>query len=611
MTSSIRTLIDRLTQTPIVVALITLTCVAVYYQTLSYGYSLHDDDTMVSLNLEFISDISNLKEAFLTDAWCKKQTIELYRPLQTATYILDAQTSDDVAFAIHRTNLLLHILCCIGVFYLLLALSFDRGTSLAGALVYAVHYLSSHAVIWIPARGDLLLALFSVLSMLTFVRLLQTKQTKYLVLNAVCFGLALFSKETAVILPVLSVLYAWFYHRDSLKSASTVMPLILAIPSGILYAVLRKSSIVANSQALGVQAIFANLPTIPETVAKLVVPVKYSTMPFFDLTTSLIGLGLIVSVGLLWISGKEKRSPLALFGFSWFALFLIPSMLYRPDFSSYHYEYLDHRAYLPAVGFLIALLSLIRSVGAARIGVAIFAVAFLGNAVANYVLHQGYASPLTFAETALHPDSRSSLAHFLRGNQIYQQRDSLGAMQDFTAALDRYPRFHEARYNRALLRQRTKDLKGALEDLDVLLRDKPDYGSSAWETRAIIRAGMNDAKGANDDFQQALRMDPQNPKIQKNYAVFKSTLSIDPDALAEADRLSEQGIQLAQKGQLKEALSLFQRAGELSPKDMRNKVNIGNCLHAMGDLPGACRSWKQAAEGGNRYAQSMVDRFCR
>ncbi|MFM8770517.1 MAG: tetratricopeptide repeat protein, partial [Candidatus Kapaibacterium sp.] len=508
------------------------------------------------------------------------------------------------------TNLLLHIFTSLGVFYLLIALGFERGYSLAGALVYAVHYLSSHAVIWIPARGDLLLALFSVLSMLTFIRLMETKKTKYLALNTVCFALALFSKETAVILPVLSALYAWFYHRESIKSTSAIMPLVLAIPSGILYAVLRKSSIVANSQALGVQAIFANLPTIPETVAKLIVPIKYSTMPFFDLTTTLIGLGIIIGVAVLWMNGNEKRSPLALFGFSWFALFLIPSMLYRPDFSSYHYEYLDHRVYLPAIGFLIAVMALVRSLNMARVGIAVFVLVFSVNAVANMSLHTGYASPLSFAETALHPDSRSSLAHFLRGNQMYQRGDSLGAMRDFTAALDRYPQFHEARYNRALLRQRAKDMKGALEDLDVLLRDKPDYGSSAWETRAIVRASLSDGKGANEDFQQALRLDPQNPKIQRNYSVFKSTLTVDPDALAESDRLSEQGIQLAQKGQLKEALSLFQRAAELNPKDLRSKVNIGNCLHAMGDLPGACRSWKQAAAGGNRYAQTMMDRFC-
>ncbi|MBU3678906.1 MAG: tetratricopeptide repeat protein [Candidatus Kapabacteria bacterium] len=184
-------------------------------------------------------------------------------------------------------------------------------------------------------------------------------------------------------------------------------------------------------------------------------------------------------------------------------------------------------------------------------------------------------------------------------------------MRDFTAALERYPEFHEARYNRALLLQKSNNLQAALGDLDLLLGSKPDYSASAWESRAIIKATLRDGKGANEDFQQALRMEPQNPKIQRNYSVFTSTLNADPNTLAESDRLSEQGIQLAQKGQLKEALSLFQRAAELSPNDLRSRVNIGNCLHAMGDLPGACRSWKQAAAGGNRYAQSMVDRFCK
>ena len=199
--------LNKITKSPYPYIFIIALSLIVYLRTVDFGYTGLDDILIIKQNSAVFEDISKIGIAFKTDAFLRKVSSSYYRPLQTVTYFIDAQMGVDNPWFFHVTNLILHILTCLVFYKLCKKLSFSDLLSLAAVLVFCCHPLFVHAVAWIPSRGDLMLTLFGMLVLLTFLYYIETKQLKYLILHTLFFLLAMFSKETAMAFPALLVFY--------------------------------------------------------------------------------------------------------------------------------------------------------------------------------------------------------------------------------------------------------------------------------------------------------------------------------------------------------------------------------------------------------------------
>ena len=200
------------------IILIIIIPVIVYFQVLSFGFTNSDDKLIISDNQSFFADISNVGKAFTKDAFITN-SYELYRPLQTVTFLIDTMIGNGEVKYYHITNLLLHILVCLSIFYLLLKFGFPRIQSLLLVLIFSSAPLFSHVVAWIPARGELLLMLFGINSLNFFIHYLESKKNIYFLLNILFFLLALFSKESAIIFVLFYIFYYIFIYNNNLNMA--------------------------------------------------------------------------------------------------------------------------------------------------------------------------------------------------------------------------------------------------------------------------------------------------------------------------------------------------------------------------------------------------------
>jgi len=605
----------------VICLIIALACVGIYYRTLSYGFTYHDDNVIVLDNLPFLKDASNIPDAIVMDAWFRHQQIELYRPLQNVSFIIDAQIGEDIIFSTHLTNLMLHILCCIAVFYLLTLLRFERKYALLGALIYAVHFLFLHAVIWVPARGDLLLSLFSFLSMITFLLIIRSDKWYFYVFNILVFTLALFAKETAIMLPVIFVVYLFLFYRKKTFTKGNAILAVSYLVVIIVFYLLRNMSIAKDEQQIGLKGLFLNLQTIPETVLKLFVPVNFCTMPAFNTVASLLGSLIIIGLIILFLVKKQLFSKHILFSLIWFAFFLLPGMAYRPNFASHTYEYLDHRAYLPSLGVLMMFLCLIqdfeyrsKNVYVGKI-IMIFSVLFLIYlGVMNFRLNGIYKNAITYSESAFTGNTHSSLAYFIHAREMEKAQNKDRALEDYNNAVKYYPKFFDARFNRALLLYEKKEYKESLGDLDFIINSEPGFGFNVYGLRGIVRSATGDYEGAESDLRAALKMNPEYSDGLKNLEILqtiKKNQPVPPQSRIEAGRLNTEGVELAKKGNYKEAIKLFEKSYAKDSTSYESIYNIGNCMHAMGDVTGACEKWKFAADHGNQGAQAMFDKICK
>src|ERR1035437_2471832 len=211
-----------------------------YFRVVNFNFSNFDDANIIVANYDTISNINNVKEAFTHDAFMSNAGEEFYRPVQTISFMLDAQAGGKLPWMYHLSNLLIHILTVIALFFFLKKIGIKKEISFLLTLFFSIHPLFTHAVAWIPARGDLLLGLFSLLSFITFLEYFESKKIIYFILHAFSFLLALFSKETAVLLPVVFLSYLYFAARKKIILKDVIPFLTVWSISFLLYYYLRQ-----------------------------------------------------------------------------------------------------------------------------------------------------------------------------------------------------------------------------------------------------------------------------------------------------------------------------------------------------------------------------------
>ena len=136
---------------------------------------------------------------------------DIYRPLRTilfsVEYALFAEEDEQtgaVEFHLawwHALSILLHALNAVLVWRLLLPLV--RGALLpatVGALLFAVHPMTSESVAWLSSQGDLL----AVTLLLTTLILFERRGIRRTVLGAFAFVGACLAKESALMLPLMT-----------------------------------------------------------------------------------------------------------------------------------------------------------------------------------------------------------------------------------------------------------------------------------------------------------------------------------------------------------------------------------------------------------------------
>jgi tetratricopeptide (TPR) repeat protein len=484
----------------------------VYSQSLFFDFSYHDDDIMIVNNKQLFEEQGNTSLAFKTDAWFKVKSIELYRPLQSISYILDYNIAGTSPWIFHATNILLHILCCLFLYKLLILLSFSNKLSLLGSTIQAVHFTFLHSVCWIPARGDLLLTLFSLISFIYLIKFIRNNNFWFLIIHFVSFLLALLSKESAIVLPFLFLLYSILVDKKELFSKHFIIKFATYAFLIIPYLHLRSGAVAVKDSSINLYFFITNLPILPETIIKYFIPINFSVMPTFKIGSTLFGIILIVLlIYYILKSLKKKKQHLSIFGGLFFLALVFPAMIYKPDFSEFGYKYLDHRIYLPGIGITILLLQLIKTKNYEfnKKFNTLFILLIIVSLSSTIVLSKHYQNGLSYFSQAIESNNKSALAYIKRGNLYKEKGNFSDALKDYSNAIKHHKNFMEAYRNRGQILNKIGKHKEALNDIYIANKIKPN------DPNLILLLGELEQKNNNYDnsfeaFNKLIELEPQN-----------------------------------------------------------------------------------------------------
>lgn len=398
----------------------------VYGQTISFDFVHLDDTKIIVDNHDKISKLSNIPDAFVTQ-YGFDQGSPYYRPIILISFIIDSQFSGISPVFYHISNIIFHYLTVYFLFLLFIELKISKQIAFILSLIFAVHPVLTNAVVWIAGRNDLLACLFSVLSFLYFIKYTANRTTKNFILHIIFFLIAILSKEVSLILPLLFLIYIFFYYRVGFKLSYLYKFLLAWVGSIILFQII-KSNVVSELGNLtyGIPAIINNIQVIPEIIFKIFIPINISVLPTFTLTKSIIGALIFITILLLPLVRKSFDKKNYYFGVIWFLIFVLPGLAIYYDDQSSKFDYLDSRIYLPIIGVLIfsgeILMNLKIDIEKKK-HLYIFSAVLIIISVLTFIQSKKYENAIVFAESAVLSNPQKPFFYHKLADYYFEVRD--------------------------------------------------------------------------------------------------------------------------------------------------------------------------------------------
>lgn len=222
------------------VSLLVLLPIVFYWQIISFDLTYLDDQSLIGKNFSVIKNVS-VGDIFTSDPFFSEQQF-FYRPLLEFSFWLDYHLSGASWPFFYWHNIFLNALMAVLIFFLLKELGFKKRLCWFSAIIFSVHPTILPAVAWLPGRNDLLLGVFSLAAILSFINFQKNNKTSYLILHFLFLVLAIFSKETAILLPLILL----FFIPDILDLKN--FKKIIKLPSFLAPILVWTASIIFNFQ---------------------------------------------------------------------------------------------------------------------------------------------------------------------------------------------------------------------------------------------------------------------------------------------------------------------------------------------------------------------------
>jgi tetratricopeptide (TPR) repeat protein len=224
----------------------------VYIATLSFGF-VYDDVPQILKN-PAIHGWNSVPQYFTSHVWAAiypNTSGNYYRPLFLLWLRLNYFLFGTNAAGWHLTSVLCHVAATWLVFRLAQKLTGDRLTAFVTALVFGMHPSHIENVAWISGVTDPLMACFLLASFLAFLDFGEPHRVLPATLSLGLFALALLSKETAVVLPVLIFAYVLILGPNAKSNDGAARRFVAAFRSSVPYLLLLLVYAVVRFRALG------------------------------------------------------------------------------------------------------------------------------------------------------------------------------------------------------------------------------------------------------------------------------------------------------------------------------------------------------------------------
>jgi tetratricopeptide (TPR) repeat protein len=388
MNKILSTLRDAFEKKPVLFSVLLITVVLLIFYSNSFTAEWHYDDfhhIKENINIRKISNIPT----FFTDptTFSRNPNTRMYRPLLMSTYAANYQLAlltgrDGYNFVgYHVVNFLFHLLSTLGIFFVVRFLFRERiplqgvdpfVPALFSALLFGLNTINTETVVYISSRSSAMATMFLLGSFFAYLKAAEEDRVKWslMALSAFLYGCGLLSKEIAITLPAMLVLYELLLNRKWMEGgvAGILRGLFVRTAAhgtvALVYLGMRRiilsENLVTHLTSKG-GAAASNLTSQLATqsrawvyyIREWLLPTSLSIDKPFAVSRNFADPKVLFSILMisLIIAGAvllRKKHPAVIFGILWWFTALLPTTLFRLNVPIN-----DHRLYLSGFGAVL------------------------------------------------------------------------------------------------------------------------------------------------------------------------------------------------------------------------------------------------------------------
>jgi hypothetical protein len=557
----------------IVYIALTVITLAVFWQVNHYAFINLDDPVYVIEN-------SHIQSGITLDGfrWAFSSTYaEFWHPLTWLSLMFDYQLHGLNAGGYHVTNLILHILSTLLLFWLFNRMTGMMWRSAFVAAFFALHPLHVESVAWIAERKDVLSAFFWMLTLCLYVYYTEKPVMKRYLPVVFCFVLALMSKPMVVTLPVILILLDyWPLERLQSQKVTTNLTNVMPVSTNQsiqetkpeegtlnesmspphkwklpktriaeiipLWQIWEKIPFFVLSAVFSIITIYAQFnpsvkhyqfplgPRLANAPVSFMTYLEKAFVPnymavFYPFSFQLPAWQVWGSVFLiLFISVvviiSMRRLPYLFTGWLWYAITLLPvtGIIQARNFSM-----ADRYTYLPLIGISVMLAwgipSLIKSDDMRKKILFPASMAFL--AILTFLTWQqcGYwKNSIDLFNHTLQVTKHNYLAHIDLGSALFDEGKTEDAIAHYSEAISIMPNIILSYNNRGIAYAKLGQHQRAFEDFNKAISLKSD-DADVYINRGFAYTQLGQYQRAIEDFNEAIRLKPDYAKAYNNRAL--------------------------------------------------------------------------------------------
>ena len=571
---------------------------AVFWQVDHFDFVDLDDTVYVTEN-SHIQSVITLKEL----RWAFSTTrAEFWHPLTWLSLMLDYQFYGLNAGGYHWTNVIIHIISVLLLFWLFNRMTGAPWKSAFVAALFAVHPLHVESVAWIAERKDVLSAFIWMLTLCLYVYYTEKPVIKRYLLVLFSFVLALMSKSIVVTLPVIMILLDyWPLKRfQSQKENLTLCQLKEKLPFFILSAVFVILTLHAQPSVKHFplssrlfNALVSFITYLEKTFWPHNMAVFYpfpSQIPIWQIfgATFLI---IIISLGVIVMA---KRLPYLYVGLLWYTITLLPVI---GIIQVGNHAMADRYHYLPSIGIAIMLAwgipALFKSEKIRNKILFPIGTAFLTIMVLLAWQQCGYwKNDFELFNHAVLVTKDNCIAYNHRGVAYGKLGQYQLAIDDFNKITFINPNDIVAYYNLGKAYSELGQYQLAIGKYNAAIRLKPDY-TDAYYNRGIIYGERGKYDLAIEDYSQAIKLQPNFAKAYNNRGIVYVNLGQNSRAIEDFDKViqmeqdfveayNNRGFAYYKLGQYQRSIEDYNKAIRLRPDYVSAYYNRATAYDKLG-----------------------------
>jgi Flp pilus assembly protein TadD len=574
----------RLREALVIASILAMT-LAAYAETLWYSFVY--DDTGQILRNSYVQYWRHVPHYFISQVWAQefpRSGGNYYRPL----FLLWLRLND-AWFGLrpegwHATAIILHLLATLLVYALARKLTKQPSIAALAALVFGLHPIHAEVVAWVSGATESLCAVFVLAAFLAYLKSRESNAAMWMTLSCVLYAIAVFSKETGIVLPLLVFAHCWIYADGSAAETAgaarrfiaCVRAVLVYVPVALFYLAARVLVLRGLSHPLMPLSFRQTVFSIPSMVGfyvkKWFVPIRlteFYDMPYWGslnfwhvLLPALVVVALFVAI---WMARKALGAREVEFALCWVIVPLLPVLDARmlPVDEMVH----DRYFYLPSVGAALLVALVVDRWTRAPRGVAVFGfrlaqvVAILALAAtlggltvreSQYWVNDFILFRRAYQLAPLNPTARLNY-----GVELSSRWDFDGARAVFASSLAQDPNDWRTNLNLARMAYLQKN-----------------YAESE---RLLLRAEQGN-KGAPDIYSNLGLTDLRLDRLDEALGNMRTAVSLRPN---DPTILYSYGVVLEAEGNYTLASAQFRTVLEIRPGDGFAGIQLARCQQAL------------------------------